>query len=236
MFSLRRLVLTAISSMFPMLFTACGPADFLHPLFLPSERMLLPGLEGQWVRQSEKETQEEILTFETHGTDSYRLLVGEQSEPYDGFLGRLGGACYLEIIPDKKIRKEGRFKIMPASIHGREDPALSSFFIADGLYLTLRQRTSSQNLPEELELQIQPTRQILKLELKGDLLKVWCLDEDEIRKGLDRGEFMVSHIRWQDKLLVTASTEELQAFLLNCDRDPQSTLFTEADTYRRIWD
>lgn len=208
----------------------CGPADFLQPLFRESDRVTLPGLEGVWQKTDAEVSKKECLVFEKQESNRYRFYLGEDQEEYEASLGCIGPDYFLEILPDHGIREDGRVKvILPAE--GQRSSS-SVVRITDSLCLTIGRIQPISTYPQELELLVTATRHILKLRLEGDVLEVAYCDKDTLLKMLNKGQARLDYSPGQE--LVTASTEDLQSFLLMYDRNPQSGLFAEMGTYRRI--
>jgi hypothetical protein len=73
-----------------------------------------------------------------------------------------------------------------------------------------------------------PTHMFLRYEVEGDGLKVWHLDRDWLKKGLDAKSPAVACTTLNDQtILITASTPELQAFLEKYAADSAAFKFSE---------
>ena len=60
-----------------------------------------------------------------------------------------------------------------------------------------------------------PTHTFYRATIEGSFLRLWTLDPDKLKKKLDAGTLKLAHETSDDGLLLTASTEELQRFMLN---------------------
>lgn len=216
------------------LFTGCGPAELVNPLFEESERILLPGLPGIWLEQKSENQEEDALIFEEKEDQSYEFCfrMGKEAKSYKGFAGRIGADYYFEILPEMNIKSRGRFKIPLPDTAANQETLVSPIPIADGLCLVLGKRFSALNLGNEIEFEVLPTRMILKLQIVGNQMEVWYLDAQSLQKNLEKGVIHLSH-GIDPSFLVFASTQELHQFFETCEPQLLFRLFTQLGSYQR---
>jgi len=232
MFSTKAIYFGAASLLALCLVSGCGPAEFLNPLFEESEKIILPGLAGNWAEEGSEKPGEEVLLFEEKEGRGYRFRIGIENGSYEGFAGMIGPDCYFEIIPEISIRHGGQFKVLLPSGEGIRGSSATTVPIADGLCLVFGKRSSSLAQAEEIEFKVLPTRMILQLRIAGDHLDIWYLDSKDLKERLDEGELLLPHST-EPGFVVSASSQELRDFLQQYNQDTAPGLFTKLGTYRR---
>jgi hypothetical protein len=73
---------------------------------------------------------------------------------------------------------------------------------------------------------------ISKIRLEKDSLWVASLESDWLKKMSSAGSLQIQHVMRDNEIILTASTEELQQFVLRYADDPGA--FAKADVYARM--
>lgn len=84
--------------------------------------------------------------------------------------------------------------------------------LGGGLYADVFPETV-ETVPDYYEAHVIRGHCFVRLRLDGDVLRASFLDEDWLRDGLDRGELVLRNERCEGRIVLTASTGELQAFV-----------------------
>lgn len=98
------------------------------------------------------------------------------------------------------------------------DPARDGLFnvrlvrLGGGLYADIFPE-AVETVPDFYEAHVIRGHCFARLRLEGDALHASFLDEDWLREGLKSGRFALGHERCRGRIVLTASTEELQAFV-----------------------
>ncbi len=74
--------------------------------------------------------------------------------------------------------------------------------------------------------------QFHRITLRGDTLELSSLDDDWLRKMIDGGALPISHVRRDGEIILTASTQDLQAFVLRYADDPGA--FAKTAVYIKV--
>ncbi len=67
--------------------------------------------------------------------------------------------------------------------------------------------------------------------MEGDVLQIAFLDDDWLRKRIEEGEVNIAHERLGTDILLTASTKDLQMFVLKYAEDKEA--FPDPEEFRR---
>jgi hypothetical protein len=203
-----------------LLLTACGPVEWLNPCFNKEDVVFDPALVGAWHEPDGKE----ILKFRKADDKSYELLDTEtqtkDSEPeqsrYEAHLVRLGPYLFLDLLSEAAHVKSGSYAFYPASSEDGAGFQPRFAKVGDGLYASLvpGQRTSEASHGGGAEVHLTQAHWVFRVWLNGDRLRLADLSEDRFKQAVDQGEIDIGFERIDDSLVLTASTKELRAFLL----------------------
>jgi hypothetical protein len=93
--------------------------------------------------------------------------------------------------------------------------------------------------PEEPEtghefynMHIIPAHSFIRVSLEGHVLRLGFFDHDWLKKNLEQNKIKIKHERRDDSIVVTASTKELQNFVLE---HIEEAFVIEADPLYRYW-
>jgi len=204
-----------------LLATACGPVEWLNPSFKEENLVLDPRLGGVWKAPDGTS----ILKFHVTGDKDYELLDTEiqtdNAEPelnkYEAHLVRLGAYLFLDLVPETQKVNPGSFKLPLAPVPDRTPLQPHLVKIGDGLYATLVQGPNVSEANQEndsCEVRLTQAHWVFQVWLDGSRLRLADLSEDWFKEAVDQGKVHLGFDRIDDTLVVTASTEELQGFLL----------------------
>jgi len=160
-------------------------------------------LGGCWILSLHPLHSDDHLVFEP-GLEG---VWGDPENPEDGswqFVGS-GGSSYRLVI------REGNELLVDPARHGIFEAHLVR--LGDGLFLDLFPETP-EYVSEYYESHVIPAHSFGRLALEGHVLRLALLDADWLKERLRDGEIRLPHEQRGDDLILTASTEELQAFVL----------------------
>jgi hypothetical protein len=204
-----------------LLATGCGPVEWLNPCFKEEDLVVEPVLEGTW----NTEDGTSILTFHAAGDKSYEVLDtdihADNAEPekskYQAHLVRLGEYFFLDLVPEARQVNIGAYKI-PLALSADGTPFQPHLLkVGDGLYARLVQpQQDSDAAPEggSCEIHLIQAHWIFRVWLDGNTLRLADLHEEWFKEMADHGKVHIGFDRIDDDLVLTASTEEVQAFLI----------------------
>jgi hypothetical protein len=174
----------------------CVPVFSLHPLYTEKEFVFKQELVGVWADPNEPENTWE---FKRNGEskDAYQLIVnihennGRIQGLFDTHLVNLKDQLFLDVFPAQK----GLEQTMEGLKEKAKDPnstvwPLNFFFLV-------------------------PVHTFIKVDLTESTLTMRLTDDDLMEKLLEQDPNAVKHVVIQeDRIVLTASTKELQAFVL----------------------
>jgi hypothetical protein len=223
-----------------LLATACGPVEWLNPSFKEENLVLDPRLGGVWKAPDGSS----ILKFHATGDKDYELLDTEiqadNADPelnkFEAHLARLGAYLFLDLVPETQKINPGSFKLPLAPVPDgtRLQPHLVK--VGDGLYATLVQGPQAPEANQatgSCEVRLAQTHWVFRVWLEGDGLRLADLSEDWFKEAVDQDRVHLGFDRIDDTLVVTASTEELQAFLMEFGGDELAFPENAGLEYRR---
>ncbi len=205
---------------FVLLATACGPVEWLNPCFKQEDLVVEPALEGGWNAQDGTS----VLTFHAAGDKSYEVLDTEiqadNPEPektkFQAHLVRLGGFFFLDLVPQTPQVNIGAYKL-PLSLSSDGTPFQPHLVkVGDGLYARIVQPGQDSEASQgggACEMQLVQAHWIFRVWLEGNSLRLADLREEWFKEMADHGKVSVGFDRIDDDLVLTASIEEVQAFL-----------------------
>lgn len=190
-----------------LLFAACKVVS-LHPLWNDETRVFDPSLTGIW-KVAEEDSADFQLALESLGDTAYRFIYfstdekPSQSDWLDLSFLSMAGDTYE--IPWQKmeftanlVNLEGQyfFDLTPPTSQAAEDFAFLAW-----------------------ELNYLPVHTFIKVDRKGDQLRLSVLDDERLEDLFKQNRVRLSHETTSDWTVITASTRELQAFLRKYARD-----------------
>jgi hypothetical protein len=223
-----------------LLAPACGPVEWLNPCFKEEDLVLNPTLAGTWKAEEGRS----ILKFRQSGGKGYEMLdievQADDTEPeqtkYEAHLVRLGEYLFLDLVPEAPQVKPGAYTLpLPASADGAVfQPHLVE--VGDGLYASLvhgLEVLEAGQAGDCCEVHLIQAHWVFRVRLDGSSLRLADLSEDWFKAAVDQGRVHLGFERVNDSLVLTASTEELQAFLLEFAGDELAFPENDMPEYRR---
>lgn len=209
-----------------LLATACGPVEWLNPSFKEENLVLDPRLGGVWKAPDGTS----ILKFHATGDEGYELLDTEiqtgnaapELDKYEAHLVRLGASLFLDLVPETSKVNPGSFKfpLAPAPDGTPVQPHLVK--VGDGLYATLvpgSQVSEANQGSGSCEVRLTQAHWVFRVWLEDSSLRLADLSEDWFKEAVDQERVHLGFDRIDDTVVVTAPTEELQAFLMEFGGD-----------------
>jgi len=234
----------SVKMLFPLILvllaTACGPVEWLNPSFKEENLVLDPRLGGEWKAPDGTS----ILKCRATGDKGYELLDTEiqtdNAEPevdkYEAHLVRLGAYLFLDLVPETQKVNSGSFKLPLAPSADRTPFRPNLVKVGDGLYASLVQGQQASDPSQEggsCEVRLTQAHWVFQVWLDESRLRLADLSEDWFKEAVDQGKVHLGFDRIDDTLVVTGSTEEVQAFLLEFAGDELSFPGNNALEYRR---
>jgi hypothetical protein len=162
----------------------CVPVMSLHPLYTEKDVVFEERLLGRWVDDPNKP--ETIWQFNRikDPNNAYNLVFSDEEGKKGSFVAHL-----------VKLGSRLFLDVYPSEPPSEiEDPnklelPYNSFFLI-------------------------PAHTFIKIDFSGPQLKMWLTNDEEIKKLLEEEPNAVKHTFTEDKLILTASTKELQKFVI----------------------
>jgi len=191
-----------LPALLAMLFGGCLVMS-LHPFFTDTDSVFEKSVIGTWTDKEGKAT----LVFKQFGANAYRVTYLQRE-----VLSSPGGK--------KESGEPGEFEGHIGRIGG-------------ALFLDLYPDKDSWNRlkNDALAVHLAPTHTISKVWVDGDKLMIASLDHDWLKDLLTRDPTAIAHEMVEGSIVLTASTEALQAFLRKCAGEPNA--FPTADEFHR---
>jgi hypothetical protein len=162
----------------------CVPIMSLHPLYTEKDVVFEERLLGRWV--DDPNSPETTWDFNRieEPNNAYNLLFSDEEGKKGSFVANL-----------VKLQNRLFLDVYPSELPSKiEDPNKSelpfnSFFLI-------------------------PAHTFLKIDFNGAMLKMWITNDDDMKKLLEEEPNAVQHTFLDDRLILTASTKELQSFVV----------------------
>ena len=197
--------------------TACGPAEWLNQCYDDGDVTFDPALVGRWNGQDGS-----ILRFREADDQAYEVIFAEdkgdgtrEKTKFDGHLVRLGGALFLDLLPQQASAKTGSYAF---SVQESDDvtgikPRLAE--VGEGLYASFipAPQDSEENEDSAYELHLIQGHWVFRVWLDGDSLRLADLNEDWLKEAVNQGKVAIDHEEVNDTLVLTAPSADLRAFL-----------------------
>ena len=202
-----------------LLLTACGPIEWLNPCYREADLIFDSALVGRW-REPENES---TLRFQRSGDKAYELFYTEaraddaelQQSRFEAHLVRLGEYLFLDLLPEATRVNAGPFTFarVPSDDKSPLQPRLAE--VGEGLYASLvpSQPASIESGEGAYTLHLRQAHWVFRIWLDGDNLRLAELSEDWLTEAVNQGKIDVGYEQVEGSPVVTASTEEIQAFL-----------------------
>ncbi|MGO8732721.1 MAG: hypothetical protein ACLQVM_08000 [Terriglobia bacterium] len=199
--------------------TACGPAEWLNPCYNDGDVTLDPALVGRW---SDPDG-DSILRFQKANDKAYQVVYTEvksdgtrQESEFEGHLVRLGEYLFLDLLPQPSSANPGTYAFSVSPSEDQNGFQLHLAEVGEGLYVSFARvrQASTGNEGSSYELHLIQAHWVFRVWLDGDTLRIADLSEDWLRGAVNQGKVEIGHEEVNDTLVLTASTPDLRAFLL----------------------
>ena len=171
----------------------------LHPLYFEKDLVFDPALEGSW---SNPDDADEIWTFERMDEKSYALTVFEDVN-VDTLHRTADGE--IDIDPGNDPKSFGEFEAHLVQ--------LGDYYFLD-LY-----PEDTDVAGEFIQSHILLAHSFYKINIAGDTLIHAVLDAEWLEESIEQGIVNIKHEQTKDMIVLTASTGELQQFVLKYAED-----------------
>jgi len=161
-----------------------GCVRSLYPLFTEDDIIFNPKLIGTWSETDGKNT----WIFQKSGEKNYELRYFQAE--YGDVLGKMERGDTAKFIA--QLGKLGKYYFLDIS------PGETNTKVKNGFY----------------NFHLLPVHSISRIWLEGDTVRLSLLDNDWLKRMIDNNAFKISHSRISDQIILTASTEELQDFVV----------------------
>lgn len=167
-----------------LLLTLVGCIRSLYPLFTEDDLFFMPSLIGTWIEEEGKDT----WTFVKEGEKEYTLYHYQAEYEETGGIKMCGDTVKFSA----QLGKLDKYFFLDIFPNKPETKVKNGFY----------------------NYHLLPIHTISRLWIEGDTLKLSMLDNDWIEKMIDNNAFKIQHARPNEQLILTASTEELQALVI----------------------
>ena len=180
-----------------MLFTQCVPS--LHPLYTKKDLVLDDRILGQW---QEEEGSDTWRFYQTDETSNHYLLEMTQEDGkkflFESHLIKLGEEYYLDFFPGED-----------------ENPTIKN-----------TDKNTVQvvsDFPQEFHsMHWWPMHTFAKINVNDDSLNIQLFDPEWIEDLIKQSKIRIKHEKVAETYILTASTEELQKFVLKYGQDKRA--------------
>ena len=212
---MRKKLFFSLALLILVLMQGCTPADSLNPLFTDKEIVFDTSLLGRWGGA------DGYIQFDKADDNGYRIAMGDEKgneTKYAAHLGFLQGHGFLDIVPSDSA---GPWSGMPqselviANPPGGQPTFTPPVVHLDGqVYLQFAEPVSTEK-DTRFKARITKAHWFCKVTPDGLTLHLDCLDKDWIKNHIDDPAMHLAHeSQDQGYLLLTASTSDLQKFIL----------------------
>ena len=180
----------------------------VHPFYCSTDDIIFDqGLVGRWKADDDDEVWEFTLLKEKDATYTlYLVTINDDNEPVGVLLGALveiDGRRFMDLTPYDFEYDSGSAKTENTS--GTQ---------SGGFVLNSGENGSSKGPGLWFNnVLLFPTHTALQIRRKGDTLGLALIEYDWITERVEKGTFELAHETEDDRVLITASPEELQAFV-----------------------
>jgi len=166
----------------------------MHPLYFDQDIIYEPALEGVWGNPDKTEV---TWTFEKSGDNSYRLVYKEHGITK---ANNKNEKDKYSIVETENPEKDGVFKVHLMKF--------GKYYFID-LF-----PEEPKHINEVYKYIAIPTHLFIKISLEDDVLQLVYLDHNWLKDGLKNNSIQIKHEMQDDTIILTASTKELQEFIL----------------------
>jgi len=182
----------------------------LHPLYSDEDVVFDSLLVGIW---GDPENSNETWAFEKSGDNAYLMVIRDQG-----------------VIQTSSKSKKDNFKLV-MDIDPEKDGKFQVHMVQLGEYLFLDLfPVEPKHENDFFKSHVIQAHSFVRVWLKGDTLELAALDKKWLKESIDQKKIDIKHERLKNTIVLTASTEELQAFVI----DYINEAFSEIDKAYRL--
>jgi hypothetical protein len=213
---------------------SCRPIDLLNPFFTDKDVIFDPALLGSW------EADGTTFKFMQAGENSYQLILSTRENDelkeaiYSVHLVNLQGQHFLDLTPETWSASQEWSAVPFTRTSGSSAPP-RFVEMTDGVYLEFT-GNPADNGNSQVKMRVRPMHWILKVAIDGKALQLSYLDDDWLAKAMEERGIRLDHVMVgpgnQQTMLITASTADLQRFVLEHSDDEGA--FVASEKIKRI--
>ena len=213
----------------------CAPIDTLNPLYTSKEVIFDEHLLGNYV--GEKDTDKDSgINIDKAGENSYLITMTDNGKKtqFDGYLVNLEGHRFLDVSASEYMANPGSYRIhfehSKSSL--KANPAL--VLLGNGIYIELTPGATDAK-GAEVNMRVRVAHMFFRVFNDDKSLRLDFIDDDWFKKAIGKKTLQTAHAlianENAEELVWTASTPELQKFLLDHVNDDQ--VFSESFRLKR---
>ncbi len=233
------LVKVCLSLAFVALLAGCQPVDSLNPLYRDKDVIFDPALIGKWVENGA------TLEFFQSGENAYDVIFTDDSNPpdrmvLDGRLVNLEGRRFLDLIQKKWVANPASFRMDIQQVKEGSKMATSFLRAGDGAYIEFGPSITPAKTPQ-MKMQLRVAHWFFRVTSDDHALGLDYIDDEKLGKVLEHKTVQIKHLLVgparkpgetdNRQLLLTASTADLQKFVLDHANDNQ--MFADSLKFKR---
>ena len=213
-----------------LLLVGCAPVSILNPLYTSKDIVFDEHLLGSYV--GEKETDKDSgIAIDKSGENGYQITITDSGKKtvFDAFLLNLNGHRFLDVAPSEYVASPGSYRIHfdRSKTSLKPNPAL--VLLENGVYLELTPGATDAK-SADVNVRVRVAHMFFKVFNDEKSLRLDYVDDDWLKKAIENKTIQTPHALItndnSEELVWTASTQELQQFLIEHMNDDQ--LFSES--------
>jgi len=223
-------------SVLTLLLAGCAPIDTLNPLYTSKDIVFDEHLLGNYV--GEKETDANSgLSIEKAGENSYQITVMDEGKKtlYDAYLVNLKDHHFLDVTASEYMAHPGPYRIhFERSKNSlKANPAFT--LLENGVYLEFSSGPADSK-GADVNMRVRVSHLLFRVSTDDKGLRLDYVDDSWFKTAIEKKTIQTPHLtinnQNSEELVWTASTQELQQFMLDHVNDDQ--VFSQSVRLRRV--
>lgn len=218
-----------------LLLVGCAPISILNPLYTSKDIVFDEHLLGNYVGEKESDSGNG-LTIDKSGENGYQITLMDSGKKtlFDAYLVNLVGHRFLDVSPSEYVASPGSYRIHfdRSKTSLKPNPAL--VLLESGAYLELTPGATDAK-SAEVNMRVRIAHMFFRVSNDDKSLRLDYVDDDSFKKAIENKTIQTPHALIandnSEELVWTASTQELQQFLVEHVNDDQ--LFSESMRLKR---
>lgn len=216
-----------IIALLVLVLMGCVPIDALNPFYTDNNVIFDPALLGKWQGNEPNE----FYRFDRGENNAYQFVYVKTKESeiqqeavFEAHLINLGGEKYLDMVcrEIKGSPQQAVFQMDSSRKGARFTPTLER--VGTGMYLEILGPTPGKGTMQELQVKFRPAHWILKVEQHEKSMTLYFLDDEWIRKGIEKKTIRAGRVKARDEnqmsWVLTGSTADLQQLVVHTADEP----------------